>query len=799
VTGHVDVGVVVDEGGSFGRRAAAATRRATLVVGAVTAVFAMLPLVRGRFFGGVDVWRVEHAVTCEARALLSRGFDLTFSVGTGQGAPLLTSPNAALHSPLRWLSLLFAPDLASHVHAALHLVVLALGTAWLARTFGARATTAAAAGLMASLSGTALDLVTHSTYLVGAAFVPVAWAAARRMRRRRDRARAFFACAGALGASFVVGEPQAFAIGAALVVVEAARAALALPRSRTPLVLAVIAVAIGAAIGGALFAPTLAELSLSSRSATESLPMATVLARAFTPAEWPALVVPAALTDVGQHMLSLRVALGDDAGRRMWNLTPYVGAFALACTALGALLPRARPLVVVVAVAALLSIGAHGPLPILIEVFPPLGIFRFPAKYLAIAAVAAPVVVALVLERAMVAPLWRRRVARAALLSVGALVAVVVAAVVFADSLDALPPGVAPSGLASDRPPLSVVVFRRALLALALTSLAPLVLAFSTRRPALSRALPFVVVAEYAALFFVHAPLGSPVAEAVSPLAALVDEGALVAPVVCRDPRAGVASMYQGGVIDPVEHARRHALLGQSESQACHGLSSVVEYAPTASSLALTLVDGLGREPSRARALGCDLLLTPHDETPPGARASAWPDVGADRLYGLRLLVVTDPLPHVAAVSGARLVAGDQAVKDALDAGDDPLSIVDDPLFRLSEERRVPALSLARVARAERPSPDRFVIALDGEGPALVFVKTSFRVGWTAMQGERALPVVRVGGLFVGVVVDDARAGEIALTYVPPRASIARGVALAALVLLVLGVLALARTRVKRG
>lgn len=780
-------------------RAARATSDAVRGAFAVAFVLALVPVAFGLFFTGVDVARVDIPFQHEIRGLMALGQSLFISPSTGQGAPLLTSPNAQLFYPPRWLSFLFSPELGVHVHASLHVALMAAGTAWLARTFRLGVFASVTTGLTFALSGTALDLITHSTYLAGGAWLPVVWAGARRLKHTRDRERGFVALVMGLAMLLLAGEPHAFAIGCVVVVVECvAFAKTQRARASATVGHAVLAIVLAGAMGSILWLPALAELALSSRDATQSLPTSTVLARSFSPAEWPALVWPALLTDVGQGMQTFRTLVDDDPLRRIWNRTPYVGGLFLACLFVGLFARRARTALVIATVAFVFSLGSYGGvLPLLVEIVPPLGLFRFPTKYLVIATLAASIVVGIVLNHAARRDTWRRRLAVAAAIVVLAHGLSALALVVLQNGIDALPTPAKPGGLGASLPPFSSLWISRVLLALALSSVQLLLVLFL---PVKQRALVVaVIVFELAAMAPIHMSLAPAFSEEKSPLASLARADAVFKTPLCSDDHTNTVVMYRGGETDRTEHARRNMRFGLSEMQAIHGLTSVVEYAPGAPRLAVSLVEKLESTPALARALGCAFWLTPHGEDPPGMRPLTWVGETGERvarLEGIRLLAVDEPLGDVALARSSTLRANDDVVLMALVAGEDPLSVVDDRLARLEPDASLPDGKGVRALGIESEDPHVVTVRAEGTGGAVVVVRTSFRVGWTASQNGRALPVVRAAGLFTGVVIDDVTAGDVTLRYVPPRFLLGALLAASSCVVFV-SVLALARRRGK--
>jgi hypothetical protein len=126
------------------------------------------------------------------------------------------------------------------------------------------------------------------------------------------------------------------------------------------------------------------------------------------------------------------------------------------------------------------------------------------------------------------------------------------------------------------------------------------------------------------------------------------------------------------------------------------------------------------------------------------------------------------------------------------------LRIVDDPVGRLG------ASDLSRWAgggvggvRAEWKNSGRALVSADGTGGAVLGLRTAFAAGWTARQGDRSVPCVRVAGTQLGAVIDDVSAGTVTFEYRWPRreASTAAGAGAALALALALGSAARRRTR----
>ncbi len=124
----------------------------------------------------------------------------------GCGEPLFANPQSALLYPPAWLALLLPPATAVGVEVGLHLALLGVGTAWLARRLGAAGWWAAAAGLGAVSAGPVMDSAGVLNNLTALTWLPWAWEAALAGALKR--------CAAFSALAFFAGEPQLAALGA---------------------------------------------------------------------------------------------------------------------------------------------------------------------------------------------------------------------------------------------------------------------------------------------------------------------------------------------------------------------------------------------------------------------------------------------------------------------------------------------------------------------------------------------------------------------------------------------------------
>lgn len=123
----------------------------------------------------------------------------------GCGEPFFANPQSAILYPPAWLALLLPPATAVGVEVGLHLALLGVGTALLARRLGAVGWWALAAGLGAVSAGPVLDSAGVLNNLTALTWLPWAWEAALAGAPRR--------CAVFSALVFFAGEPQLAAVG----------------------------------------------------------------------------------------------------------------------------------------------------------------------------------------------------------------------------------------------------------------------------------------------------------------------------------------------------------------------------------------------------------------------------------------------------------------------------------------------------------------------------------------------------------------------------------------------------------
>jgi len=756
--------------------------RAVVVAGVVTLALHALRLIDGSTFYGLDFTRCDVGFICAIREGLAQGDSLFMNPFIGNGTPLALAPEAQLFSVVRWLSLVFSPDLAGSVGVIVHLALAASATTALVLTFGVTPLVAALAGVCAALSGPFIDLTFHGMYIAGAVALPLTWASARStLRRRSADARVLVGVAGGLAFALLGGEPQAAAIALTLVLVEVAFTVWSRRRERARLLerLAPLALAStsGLLIGSWPWWGTLAEMVLTHRD--RALAIGEALRWDIGPAHVLGMVLPG-LTTVTHA--SARTLFGElfPTTPSGWIPEPYLGLLLLTFVVVGLFTRRARgsSAPVVAGFGFMAALGSHTPfMPTLVSLLPALASFRFPAKYLVVTTLALIVLAAIGADRIARRP----RAAHRALVAVSACVATAAFFVLAPAQLFDLD---------------DVVLMHMRTHAIAETGIAAAALAIT----AIPRARPFVLVVLALDLGLVS----TRVIETGPALAPQRSVGEVVHSVVDRD--IPVVCMTQplrmSRYLDDPSWRRGQSRFFRTwlvnDLQACDSLSSAIPYSVLATRVHHALSAALDQGSLHAaRALACDVVVSDVALDDPGAplvildgdgvRTPPAPEDESTRARAAaRLTLVPDPRDDVTIARAATLQSSEAALVARLvsaTSAKESTALIDDPLSRLSS----PALpDGAGVTHLELKSPrsDEATFTIDGAGGAVVVWRRAFAVGWTARQAGETLPVVRASGTSVAVVVDDVTRGPVTLAYVMPRRTLAHGALIVGLLLL---------------
>ena len=448
-----------------------------------------------------------------------------------------------------------------------------------------------------------------------------------------------------------------------------------------------------------------------------------------------------------------------------WVSAVYLSAAFLILATVGARRSRRRAAVAAL-VLGVLAVGAATPIGRLAALLPVLSSLRYPAKFLPFALVAAAVVAGGALgdlpRRSR--PLTRALAATSVL--VGALTVVVALA---------------------DRPwPLTPFVQATVVAAL---------LALCARRGWYT-AFAAVVLVDVGAQAYVALPLGPPVLDAPSLVAALAADPRTV---LCTSLSSGNVQL-QSGVGD-----RRYDLVAAWRAYGLHGLNVIdglrsgLPYETLQSNLSTELEVALADPtPAVPVALGCTHVVTakPVDGLVPAEPndVNAVADAAAARP---RLFRVRDALPDVFPVREPLRCDDEDCVLRAIFASDSATPIrhvVDDPFHHLTDAALPDGHGASGVDIA-LDREDALRLSVRGTGGVVLGYKRALQTGWQATQAGRALPVVRATGNHLAVVVDDVTAGPIDLVYRPTGLVPGLLAALLGTLLGVVGVVVLRRAR----
>ncbi|MFO0624159.1 MAG: hypothetical protein U0325_00965 [Polyangiales bacterium] len=763
------------------RRLLAAPARAAMAgVAALTAA----PLLLGLRYQGRDHTLVQLGFTCAHR---DPG-RLVLDPALGGGGPVLQDPLGQALYPATWLLRPLPPELAASLYVVLHLSLAAGSAALLARELGGSRRAALATGLAFALCGTVVDLPQHGPFLCAAVWLPLGWAGARDLLSARSPWAAA-ALGGSVGMLVLGGEPQSALMLALVTAVEVGasmtRRAPMARRVRGALWVA------GAGVAGALLAAAQVLATLGLRAATARAAGVGVDARwALDALKAFALVVPVSLTADAAHGGSLLSAWsGERLSGDLWNATPYLGALVLVGATVGAAV-RTRGTAALVGFTALaLAVGARlQVLPLLARVIPPLGLFRYPEKYLTLASLGLVVVAVHTWSLARRAARVRAALQRVLGVALAGLVALLVASVVRRGAIEHAAAQVSvPALRLADLPALSTLLTSRLAFAVGVAAVGAMLL----RAPRRAGWVLALLVGDLALFAAQTLPLGPSVLAVRSPYEAALPPGAMVCHGIGRTPYAPVVpgfteGVHRGAVFNRVE-------LRQDVHQ-CTGVAAPNFYLPSAQyptlRLAKTLLDASTAGGVQvARALGCTHVLVAHHAhdalvpVPEGAPHT-------------RLFAVPDPLPGASVARRPVRVARLRETFHALLQGGgaaDAVRWLDDPLR--GAPLALPAGDGVREAAVTWRGATEGTLTAQGVGGAVLVVRRPWWPGWTATQRGRPLPTLRAAGTHLAVVSPDVNAGPITLRY---RVwGLGPGAGLSALGLVTLGALvrALARRR----
>lgn len=771
----------------------------------VVTLLSLAPVLVGRRFLGLDHSRVLLSMMCGGRGEDGVILDASF----GGGGPLLEEPQGLVLYPTSWLSRALGVDveLAASLFVIIHLALAAAAATQLARAKGISRIHAFAFGVAFATCGSVLDLILHGPYLVGAAGLALAWAGASAHRRPVSQLQLSATVMLALGPALLLlsGELQSLGVALAIVLLE-----LALQARRIAIFAhGMLAFASGTLIGGAQLLLSLALASATSRAARVTDPYVWSL----EPLQLIGVVWPGDLIEQAANGASLLTAgTGDALARPPWNLSPFLGVpvLALACVAVavvahrlvapraqkgphspGRARVRARTRMVVpslVAVfATLFALGNATPvLGVALTLVPPLGYFRYPAKYFVVASLALLLlafhVVALA-SRASRTARARRFVQGALVASLLACAVGVVVAIAQREHVDALAAAVAARPPWPGVPSLGALLVSRAAFAFALAALATLVAFKDARQGA---ALPLVLALGLVVPFARGLPTGEPLTAlpargadaSLTVAAARAQSPGAPPPLLCHGRGIGARHVDRADeplgiegdmIVDWLDHKPN---MHQCQDIAVPHAAMASSQAPTYT-LATTL-DETAAVPAHAWALGCTHVATraaPDSLAALDTDAAIAPAAGVDApVYPLRahartLDVAVARAPRFFA-SSAEVLA---ALSTTLAAPHDVANLIDDPLHRLKDRAgttSLPVASPSLQANATWLSTTQATVTLSGaQGGAVIALRRPWWPGFTATQAGAPVTVVRASGVQLAIVVDDVTRGDVLIEY----------------------------------
>jgi hypothetical protein len=757
--------------------------------GVIALVLLAAPLLFGLVYYGTDLMRSDVSYLCVLRHQWQHDEGLLLSSTIGNGYFLWGHPVAQLLYPVRWLTLLFEPDLGASVGAVLHLALGATAATWLAQTFRLRPWIAGVAGLSFTFTGISLDLFQRTFCIIAAAWVPLAWAAGRVLLRPRAARRHVVLLAIALVMLLLGGETHEFAIACALLVGESVAAWLRHRKRVLPRIGRLAIVIVGAlAVGLLVLLPASVEAQLTFRSGLlserESL-RGSLSSVSLLGLIWPDVVLHTVQPDTNLW----NIWLGHAGSDIRWDVNPFVGALLLLAGLLAVRRKRTRTAAIVFVFAFLMASGEHTPvMPVLLKIFPPLRLFRYPAKYALVGSLGL-----IVCAFATIQLVLRSERHRKSLLILSATCGstLLIAGLALHGSADRLAQLARHASESTGNP--TQPQLRDLLTAASFTSAAWMALAVGIlAMPPLRRFLPLVPLAQLLSAVPGEITLGPALTGVTSPLAGQVE-------TICLDPRIEERTWSMPGVPEDQSVKQFQRTVGLPDTGACSGLISPVPYAPFQMRTTAIFSHELQRgRVSAARALGCTqaVLLTGGE----GGVERSWPVEETKRglFAGLHLTDIPDPTPPAFISRDPRLLPENDLIPAVLKVSSSAstLSLADDPLHRLTSTS-LPGGGAAGTVEATWSSRTAFTLTATGTGPAVLGVRSTFLAGWRAWQGSLEIPVIRIAGQELGAVVPDVALGPVTFRYAVPRLKEAIVCSVIGLLLIVLAIYSVGRTQRK--
>ena len=733
-------------------------------------LFLAWPLVLGYVYYGLDITLLDASMNCALGRQLVEGETLWLSPYMGNGSPLLLRPSVQAFYIFRWLQLLFSPELGASLSSVIHLSLAASGASALALSLKNRPRFAYFAGLFYALAGTEINLLLHTNiFVTGAAYLPWAWAFSRKALHPRGRALDLIFAWISLLAILLGGEPQTFLIASSIIFTEVVIKVLKKRRARKALIVAGIIPS--AFLGGLLLWGGFIAESLALGRRFSGLASFESLYWSYDPALWLATVIPPLQSTTPQWFFWNDFLGTQSLGA--WNPSPYLGFLFLGAALTGVFAPRTRVFGLTLGVSLILATGhVTGLGSMLLDIFPPLGFFRYPQKYMVPATLSAAVLASLAIERAARVRANRRQLLASLLPLLAASAGLIFFWSLRGENIIAQwspPPwyeGAFPDHVPIDQEILSLI-FQGSFFLLA----ACVLLIFARR------ARPWIGVLIALDLAVAAGPgmfVGESVIDIPSFFQSLVRVPDQDVPVLCSSSR-GLMRMYKASGDREWRKVALSRVYLTTENQACDGVISAIPYSPVQTALNAKLERLFSRKKSlkAAIALGCTHVAVSEPITQGGTLIDL--DVPESlrsfAQVGPQLYALHQSIPRIFIASAPVLEDNDNSVIRKIEASQslgDILNVIDDPARHIETSRVLPAANSVKIDSLSWPQRDKATLKLSGTGGAIVGLKTVYQIGWTARQAEKDIPVLRVGGQHLAVLVDNVQAGPISLEYKSP-------------------------------
>ena len=777
------------------------TRNAAMIAGLLVALwYFLIPTLTGNFYSDLDLTLFDLGSLCESKKWLFSSHFSGILEYIGLGSPSFADAQNALLYPPRLLMLLLPLQWALPFQIAFHLGLGAASLGFLLRSYRVGPKTILTCSLGYGLMGLSVDYIGKSLYISELAWIPAYWFFFRTYLRKGSP-RWALATASCVLMLMIGAAPQGVMACALISAFEGLFAVLSSKNKNTPLkkLLAILLIDLGAiGISMIQWIPTLRELKVTARATGFNLNQA--LAESFSPGDWLATWIPGLEDSNYIYGAGLHRVLEQVRDPLTWVRNPYFGILILSLMLVGAI--RAfkrkdhRALLAVSLTALIFALGRYTPIfPLLVSLVHSLAYFRYPAKYLTLVSVGVFVFAGVSLHRV-------RKVSEQKPIIRMIAFAVSSAATLqlwlrsndgkiqeLAQKIDEVMGSHLVHESSVSLQNFLVDSTTRGMIA------AVLVLLVCVRRKLFFPMLCVLTVADLALINFTSLPLGDESYSFSAPtllqqFRASETKGGTPHPlpleneVVCqtRNARFTVPQNFEFGGSPPGLNLKYKKYLSIAELNACNEVHTNPSYTLLTSGVARGLSNYPDAQMRWSRALGCTVLEA---EAPlrvsetDGAEAHSFQApyrTSSDprQVDGMLVYRVPQPIPPWGVVKNPEwfLDPGQTIARLSTSTRPEEMQRLIFPNPSEAPDFALPSGDRASVFSLKQVAPDQIELKLEGSGGALVQVKKTFAIGWTATQGEgsdqKSLRTVAVLGQFIGVVVPDVTAGPVRLQYKTP-------------------------------